>query len=278
LAIFTALLVCGALVFMQWAGAGTSAVRVPIAGSVVLLSDGVTIEYSDPDTLCRTASLAAAQTRSEVTLSLRESDEPSPCSFGFVSSQVTPVPPLDPAAAILPDFTSTTGSLAAVRLASPLHGRRLVDACTGKALPYFDQVRALRPVLAPSRWRPVFETSGVSSDVPYFGGPGAAVLGDNFIGFDPQTNQPNGWSLTIVQVAGGGWHPPPGTMTRHVIVRGHHGLAAAGIIVWTEAGHTVAVIGQGPARQLPGGAATLGRTPMPFARLLAIAGTLERGA
>jgi hypothetical protein len=113
--------------------------------------------------------------------------------------------------------------------------------------------------------------------VPYFGGPGAAVLGDNFIGFDWRTNQPNGWSLTIVQVARGGWHPPPGTMTRHVIVRGHHGLAAAGIIVWTEAGHTVAVIGQGPAPQLPGGAGTLGRTPMPFARLVAIADTLETG-
>jgi hypothetical protein len=75
---------------------------VPIAGSVALLRDGVTIEYSDPNTLCRTASLAAAQTRSQVTLSLRESDEPSPCSFGFVPPQPTPVPPFDPAAAIMP--------------------------------------------------------------------------------------------------------------------------------------------------------------------------------
>jgi ferric-dicitrate binding protein FerR (iron transport regulator) len=52
LVIVIAMLVCGTLVIRQWRGAGNRSApamaTVPITGSVVLLSDGVTIAYSDP--------------------------------------------------------------------------------------------------------------------------------------------------------------------------------------------------------------------------------------
>ena len=285
LAIFTALLVTAVLVIMQWMHAGaTPATRTApetISGSVVLLDDGRTIAYSDPNTLCGSASLAAAQTRTRVVLSLHANYEPNCRGFGLGPSQSSPVSPLDPAAAIWqPGWADPNmpGSPITVTLASPLSGRRLQDAVTGKVIPYFDQGAALS--FHSPGWGsayPWLPNGDVSSDVPYFGGPGAAVLADNLIGIDRRTKQPDGWSLTIVQVTGGGWHPPPGTVTRHVIVRGHHGLAAAGIIVWTEDRRTIAVIGQGPAGRLPGVAGTAGRTPMPLAKLLDIANALAGG-
>lgn len=281
LAIVTALVVGGALLISQWVREGnTSApapapapVLVPIAGSVVLGSDGVTIMYSDPNGLCRSASLAAAETGSRVTLSLHESDGPQPgqCE-GFGLLQLTPVSPLDAAAAILPPdpvVATRPGFPLTVTLASPLGRRRLVDSVTGRAVPYFDQRRALALSSAASGWQPALPTGDVSSNVPYFGGLGAAVLADYFV-------RSSGISLTIVQVIGGGWHPPSETVTRRVTIRGHSGLAAPGIIVWTEAGRTVAVIGQGPLR-LARGAGAFIRAPMPFAKLLVIANGLEGG-
>src|SRR5215469_5574787 len=104
LAIFTALLVTAVLVIMQWMHAGaTPATRTApetISGSVVLLDDGSTIAYSDPNTLCGSASLAAAQTRTRVVLSLHANYEPNCRGFGLGPSQSSPVSPLDPAAAI----------------------------------------------------------------------------------------------------------------------------------------------------------------------------------
>jgi hypothetical protein len=64
-------------------------------------------------------------------------------------------------------------------------------------------------------------------------------------------------------------------MTRRVIVRGHPGLAAAGIIVWPEAGLTIAVIGMGPPAP---GSGQAGRATLPFSRLAALAGALEEPA
>jgi hypothetical protein len=60
-----------------------------------------------------------------------------------------------------------------------------------------------------------------------------------------------------------------------VVILGHDGLAAAGIIVWTQAGRTIAVAGQGAARRQPWLPGRLGRGPLPFAQLVAIAGALE---
>lgn len=284
LAIFAAVVTGGVLLIMLWLNAGSSirptlpAVRVPIAGSVVLMSDGMTVVYSDPNALCGTASLSAAETRTGVMLSLYESADAGQATcpgLRFGSTQPTPVPPFDPAGAILPAdpvLATTPVPPATVTLDTPLAGRRLVDASTGRVIPYFDQRSALR-LTAPD-WLAAFPIGDISSAVPYFGGPGAVVFADNLIGTNTPMHQLNGWSLTIVQVAGGGWHPPPGTVIRRVIIRGHHGLAAAGIIVWTEAGRTIAVIGQVPAPRL---AERLGRAPMPFAKLLAIADALRKG-
>src|SRR5215472_19173793 len=111
LAIFAAAVTGVVLLIMQWLNGGASvrpalpANRVPIAGSVVLMSDGVTIIYSDPNALCGTASLSAVQTRAGVRLSLHESgdtDQATCPGLRFGPPQPTPVPPFDPVAAILP--------------------------------------------------------------------------------------------------------------------------------------------------------------------------------
>jgi hypothetical protein len=273
IAICTALLVSFVLVFIQWEGAGRqpsqAAIPVPITGSVVLQDHGLRIMYSDPNGLCRTPGLTAAETPTRVMLSLSESDGVRQC-YGFRPSLGLPSP-VSPAnlagailaagsAAVLPSYPAHVG------LNSPLGDRRLVDVVTGRTIPYFDQRRALQ-LTASADW---FSVPGgeLATEAPYFGGPGAAVLVESLFGVDFRTHQPNGMSLMIVQVAGGGWHPPAGTATRHVLVRGHHGLAAAGIIVWSEAGHTVAVIGQGP---------VLSHPPLSFPRLEAIASALTGG-
>lgn len=261
-----------------------SPARVPITGSAALLTDGVTIVYSDPDALCSRADLTAAETLGAVTLSLSELDEFgfTQCA-GFPSWESPSAWPANIAGAIGPradpyPYPDPTYP-ATVTLTSRLGGRRLVDAATGRTIPVFDQRGALR-LTDTAAWQPVFTNSGqpapansdVTTEAPYFGGPGAAVLVDNLSGVDPLNHQRNGESLMIVQVAGGGWHPPAGTVTRHVMVRGHHGLAAPGIVVWSESGYTIAVIGQGPAIDL------LDDAPLPFPQLMAIAGNLTGGS
>jgi hypothetical protein len=126
-------------------------------------------------------------------------------------------------------------------------------------------------------WANSLPPGDLATSVPYFGGPGAAVLAEYLGGWDDQASQPDGRTLEIVQVAGGGWHPPAAATTRPVTVRGRPGRAAPGIIVWSEAGHTVAVIGQGPLPRVPGQPARPGHAPLPLAALLAIAASLRRG-
>jgi hypothetical protein len=147
-----------------------------------------------------------------------------------------------------------------------------VDAVTGRAIPCFDQRGALLLPPGAAGWgTSAYEPSDYSTDVPYFGGPGAAILADTRLGLYPRTNQASGALLLIVQVAAGGWHPPDGTVTTRVLVRGRPGLAAPGIIVWSEGGHTIAVIGQGPVSASPGAQS---RPPLPLASLEAIASDL----
>jgi hypothetical protein len=276
LVILIALLVGGALVIRQWMDAGrqpaqvASAVR--ITGSAALLSDGVTIVYSDPNGLCRAPQLTATETPARVVLSLSESDGlgSGRCATPTLTRGAAgPVSPVDLASVILPGGPAAflPSHPATVSLKAPLGDRRLVDA-TGRTIPYFDQRWALR-LAGTAGWSRESGSGSFTTNAPFFGGPGAAVLVENLLGVDSRTHQLNGMSLMIVQVVGGGWHPPDGTTTRPVVVRGHHGIAAAGTIVWSEAGRTVAVIGQGLARQ-----GQLGRAPLPFPRLLAVASAL----
>jgi hypothetical protein len=271
LVIVIAMVVCGVLVIRQVLGGGQAIqaeALAPITGSVAVLSDGVTIVYSDPDGLCRTEDLTATETPARVMLALSERD--SLGRYGCAGfGRPGPVSP----AVLVGAMPGGPGYPVKAQLHSPLGHRRLVDAVTGRVVPSIDQDGALR--LAPAAgWVPMSVLDDVTTSVPFFGGPGAAVLAENFIGLGPRTRQPDGATLVIVQVAGGGWHPPARTATRKVLVRGRPGLAAPGIIVWPEAGRTIAVIGQGPAPRLPGPPS---RAPLPLAALLAIAASLTRG-
>lgn len=278
LSAFVAFLAGSAFIIWQWLRPQLAepAAAVPIVGSVVLLSDGRTIVYTDPNGLCYSGSLAARQTRTEVVLSLSETAVMG--AFACAGFRSLPVSALDPAGAILrpePGIVPVPPYPLGYRLSSPLDHRRIVDALTGRTIPCFDERTAFTLARDKARWTPAQTAFEVSTSAPYFGGPGAAVLVSYFSGFDALTHRPDGTWLTIVQVSGGGWHPPSWTVTRGVVVRGHDGLAAPGIIVWTEAGRTIAILGQGPARRLAGAAGGSGRGPLPRTQLLAVASALE---
>jgi hypothetical protein len=158
-----------------------------------------------------------------------------------------------------------------VRLAAPLGSRELVDATTGNPVPYFDQRRGLHLFFAVgSGWWPASALGYglVATDAPYFRSTGAGIMVEEWTQYDQQ-NQNHEWliGLQLIQVSGGGWHPPPGTVATPVTVRGHPGLAAAGIVVWTEAGTTVALQGYGPPAATAGTPAGEGR-PLDTAQLI----------
>jgi hypothetical protein len=239
-----------------------TAVPEPITGSALLDSDGVTIRYLDPSPVCRYPRLAAGETSTQVYLSLIENNG------GYM-----PCPP--------PGRDQRT---ATVTLTSPLGTRALLDALTGKAVPYFDLRRALSlraPPPSSIRWR-ADSTEPLTSSAtaaPFFGGPGAAVLVRGYLGEDPNPppGSPATWQLQVVEVIGGTWHPPAGTVTARVTVRGLPGLAAPGIVVWTEAGMTVGVVGYAPPG--PMGTSMSGDThPLATAQLIDIANHLTGGA
>ena len=232
----------------------------PIAGSVLLLNDGVTIVYSDPDGLCRNPKLTVFETPTRVVLALTEDN----AELHFCSVQ----PPRSRLAA-------TTS------LTRPLGTRALVDARTGRAVPYFDQSRELYldSTTLPARWtqdtNPPY--ADASTDAAFFGGPEAAVLVQTYESLQTTAAGEKLLShLRVVQVTGGGWHPPSGTVTTPIAVRGHAGLASAGIIVWAESDMTVAVIGYGPQDQ-SAWSMTDNAGPLPTAQLIDIADHLYRG-
>ena len=270
LVIVTALVVTVVLVVMhlvrgvQQPGAAES--TIAITGSAAVLSDGVTIVYSDPNGLCRTEGLTATETSSRVVLSLSGSERLDDLGCAGFGTGGPVGSPGGPPIGNNPATTVTVG------LSSPLGDRRLVDAVTGKTIPCFDQRGALLlPKMA--GWIQWPAPENLTTNVPYLGGPGAAVLAEELFGADSRTLVLNGMSLMIVQVAGGGWHPPAGTVTAHVLVRGRPGLAAPGILVWSEGGHTIAVIGEGQDKAGESAGAQ-SRPPLPLASLEAIASAL----
>jgi len=233
----------------------TTTITAAINGSVAVGVDDRTIIYSGPDA-CLTPHLTADETAGRVTLTLTESDEYlGGCAL------------------------ATRRGIAQVRLPAPLGSREVVDAVSGRTVPHLSEKDLLRPQLPVADW--ISDPLGaVSTGMAYFGGPGAAVLVENFVAKGTLGR------LAIVQVEGGGWHPPPGTLTKPVTVRGHPGVAGRGVIVWSESGHTVAVIGVRavpPTTARPGGYRTeqpgtpyfdVPDQPLTTAELLAIAATL----
>jgi hypothetical protein len=268
---------CFALLFIGWAavqGLASGSLGLParnrpvvmttpeaITGSVLLVSDGVTILYTDPDGMCRDPRLTVTESATQVALSLTVSYvRLFDCSYG--PPQPSPT-------------TSAT-------LAHPLGTRALVDARTGKAVPYFDQRRELflNSTTLPFMWtqdtNPPY--ADASTEEPFFGGPGAAVLVETYLGIQRTAAGNILYShIQIVQVTGGGWQPPPGTVTTPVLVRGRAGLAASGIVVWTESDMTVAVIGYGPQANAAW-SMTENSSPLPIVQLVDIANHLYRGA
>jgi hypothetical protein len=200
---------------------GVRATPGPFTGSVVLSLDGKTLLYANLDAACRHRRIEVAESDTKVVLTAEyDTLGLGDCVRNWV------YPPED-------GFT----------LSAAVARRSIVDGVTATPVPYFDQRTALRPGAPIPGWP-------TPSDQPYgrvlpaaadFGGPGAAVLAEVFQRPDPANRTPAGQRLWIIQVTGGGWSPPAGTATTAVTVRGHPGLAAAGIVVWTENGRTLAV-------------------------------------
>lgn len=245
---------------------------VAVTGSAVLERGGRMLLYT-ADAPCRRPVLNARETATTVSVTLTETDAGlEGCERGLPAQ-------------------ASSGTTVGLFLTAPLGSRRLVDATTGRPIPYLAEDDALRPRQPMVGWSsgpiddPFLE---VSTAMPYFGGPGSAVLVEQFTATTGDTGSSGRDQIFVVQVAGGGWHPPPGTAQRPVTVRGHAGVAAAGIVVWPEAGRTVAVMGvlaapvagilPGPPimARLPGGPPPDG-APMPTDRLLAFAETLVGG-
>jgi hypothetical protein len=234
----------------------------PITGSVVLLADGNGIAYTDPNGTCRGPKLAVIVSTTEVRLALSETDT----GLGGCGQMFGPEP-----------FPLT------VPLAA-LGSRPLVDALTGNPVPYFDQQLGLHLTYgAGSGWSDTSNASGLpygllATDAPYFRSPGAAIMVE---GLTQITQQTDGWRTTseaqLIQVSGGGWHPPPGTVTTPVTVRGHSGLAATGIIVWTEHGITVAIQGH-KAAPSPTPPFVVGGPPLDTAQLINLSNDLTGGS
>jgi hypothetical protein len=192
----------------------------PFTGSVVLSLDGMTFVYPNLDAACRHRRIEVAESETRVVLTAEYDTLDLPYC---VRNSVYPVD--------------------AYKLGAALASRSIVDGVTGAPVPYFDQRTALRPGAPIPGWpvgpnQPYGQVLPVAAD---FGGPGAAVLAEVFQRPDPVNRVPAGQHLWIIQVAGGGWSPPTGTATTAVTVRGHPGLAAAGIVVWSENGRTLAV-------------------------------------
>jgi hypothetical protein len=235
LTLIGSLVLCCGLVVQQYAGvvrrhdAGLApmATPVPIIGSAVLLADGVTVLYSDPAGACRGPVLSAQESAERVVLVLSETDSGLAwCARGG------------------PNGANLRLSVQ-VQLATPLGSRPLIDQVTGAVVPYFNMRHRL---LGPSVDSVEFTQYQMpSTNAPYFGGPGAGVLAQSFGGRDVQGHpSPIAWIELIQVTGGGGWHPPPNTVTTPVTVRGHAGRAAAGIIVWEEMGNTIGLVGAGP--------------------------------
>jgi len=146
------------------------------------------------------------------------------------------------------------------------------------AVPFFDQSHGLRLGIGQNRWDAItFDPRvAISTRAAYFGGPGAATMVQTVYGFNPTGRTLIRGRVQIIQVAGGGWHPPSTTATTPITVRGLAGLAAAGIVVWTESGLTVAVVGgtDDPTSQSTSPPYDTIGTPMSTATLISIASAL----
>jgi hypothetical protein len=232
-----------------------------MTGSAAITEDGLTVVYS-AGAGCTAVELTAEESATRVTLTLSESDD-----SGLADC------------ATAPGFPST----AEARLHAPLDGRPLVDSVSGRSVPYLSETDMLRPQFPMKDWETYTGAaadpwSEVTTTMSYFGGPDTATLVENFQAVDTIGQ------LAIVQTTGG-WHPPPGTTTTPVTVRGQRGLAARGIIVWTESERTIAVLGSRtppselpvngrPERDQPGTPFFNAGGPLTTAQLLDIAATL----
>jgi hypothetical protein len=215
-------LCCGLVAFERFgsdSSAGSEATRVPMRGSVILRVDG-SLSYSDAAARCRLLTLRAEETAAEVRLAAyEEGDDLAGCA----SARYHPLPP-----------TATVGI-------GRLGVRGVVAAGTGEPLPVFAEADALLlpPVLA--GWLHWYEVVSVVGD---FGGPGSATFAAVYPADADDRTSPAPSAedeLWIIGSRGGGWVPPPATVTTLATVRGHAGVAAPGIVVWSEGACTMAV-------------------------------------
>jgi hypothetical protein len=230
----------------------------PITGSAALLTDGVTIVYSDGGDPCRDSALGATESGDRVVLALSETDYGAAGCVRAVN-------------AIRPSLE--------FQLSAPLGTRSLIDKMTGAVVPCFDMRRGLTMPPGPVAGVDFTPSTIPSTSAPYFGGSGTAVLVQTFGGRDSLGYQsPFAWVKLIEVTATDGWHPPPTTVTTPVTVRGRAGRAAAGIIVWNELGLTIGLVGAGPPPPTSGAPNPLTGPPLSTDELVVIAAALQERA
>lgn len=245
--IVTAMVSCGCLsviavlheVVHAPSAGSTAPVRVPLSGPVVVGFDDETISYTDAQEFCRDPEISATETGTEVMLTLTDRNDRS---FADCARFMN----------VLPQQTIVVG------LTQPLGKRRLVDAVSGLNVAVFRQRDALRPKRFPPGYTVIGDSTWgrVTTAVSDFGDATSPTIGEAFTLAGSSVTAPV-TILWVVQTIGTGWHPAPGTPTVPVVVRGRPGLAAPGIIVWTERGRTIAIRWDPPAGSAPASTRTL---------------------
>jgi hypothetical protein len=124
-----------------------------------------------------------------------------------------------------------------IRLRAPLGDRKLVDGKTGTATPWLSARLALRPRLIPAGYR---STGLVPWSNPSLDG--WAVRPASCMQIYRTRSGPQ--EFEIIQSAAG-LRLPPGGGYKPVLVRGHSGFAAVGVITWREQGLTDVISSSG---------------------------------
>jgi len=200
-------------------------VAMPLTGSVLLDRGGKNLFYTEPDR-CVQPRLTATETATEVRLSYS------------VARGLTTCDRLDPyEGQERPPLWQ--GLLVYVHLADRLGVRTVVDAVTGRPMPVIALTDVPTLVVLPGGWDGG-RHAGIASAFSDFGGPGTATAAVGY-GLKLRDRPTTVDAMLWVVATTGGWHPPTGTATTPVRVRGVAGRAAPGIVVWTVGRFTYAV-------------------------------------
>ena len=197
-----------------------------ITGGALVSSDGRTVAVSGVVGCDATDTLRAAEQPGRVTLTLDYVHLANPPCSG------------------IPGF-----AVYRARLQAPLGRRALVDAATGRPVPYFDASSLDKPGYLP----PGYAFRYAAPDAfGLFGGEYLAVPVDARLSCSQIYSPSDDYDLLVITQADGGrlvW--PAGVKPRKLTVRGRPALAIPGRISWVQDGQLIVVATNNPELRLP---------------------------